>query len=123
MCGYPLQKPARHGNAPLPAAKNRSGGWKPTSHLPLFMEELGQTSPASLGLEVSFCEMGQRRFGFPRSGQGLTKSLEMVSIEPHPAPWRPEHPRALIEMKSLAEEGARRTLRGQAPCPGISGQQ
>lgn len=33
---------------------------KPSSHLSLFMEELGQDTLTSLGLEVSFCEMGER---------------------------------------------------------------
>lgn len=63
MCGLPLQTPAGCGGAhPHPEhVKNMdTEEGKPSSHLSLFMEELGQNTVTSLGLEVSFCEMGER---------------------------------------------------------------
>ena len=69
------------------------------------MDELGQDSWTSLGLRVSFREMAEKGFGFPKNWQiGLTKCLEMVSIHEEPSLLfgNPEHSQAPIETKSLA---------------------
>ena len=62
MCGLPLQTLAGCGGCTPTLSMLRT--WrlegKPSSHLSLFMEELGQDTLTSLGLEVSFCEMGER---------------------------------------------------------------
>lgn len=59
MCGYPLQTPARYGGAHRVAKNRETEDGSPLLICHSSWRSLDRLL-TSLGLEVSFCEMGQR---------------------------------------------------------------